>query len=631
MKYTSIAICLATSMALYGEPEKTHSFTEYIVNVTEKVFHEVGHLEQLAEHALKDAGHEVTTLVKTYVHSLGARYAIEQPDSFSYTQSSISSSPQEEQSVLAARKEKAKHALISALNLDTLEEIPTVAFCGSGGGVRACCETLGWLSAADSMELLDTIQYASGLSGSTWALNPWVASKMSPKEYREHLVPVLTHPLTEHIKTMTTKELYDVILTLGRTYYTKKEITVIDLYGTLLSHLFLRTIPNLKNPYQLSLSSLRPLVEAGTYPFILSTAVLGMNEHVLATFGHRPTYEFSVCTFGSFELNSFSPIWSLGRLYNKGTSQPRTTAALFPELSFLKQAATSYAPNLVGNVTRLYDTLEHIEEANYYGQEVPLGYLMGICGSAFSVDVYDALLELFQLLHPANIAEGEEKSVALMITLLQQELNKALGELGKKLSFGSAQKISETLNDSSFAAAKLPNISYHVNNVQLNSLENISLVDGGYELIGLDRLNIGIVPLLYRNVDLIFICDSSADYIGAPSLRAAEKIARKLALPFPTVSYESIDSKHATLIQDEDPSVPIIVYMPTLQNEEFSKQRGRTVNPHAAWYDAEHLTYTKEQAEDLVALTEFNVIQSKDTLMQALQLAVTRKNLRSRS
>ena len=49
-----------------------------------------------------------------------------------------------------------------------LDETPTVAVMGSGGGIRAMVGYLGCLKALEDMGVLDSTTYLSGLSGSTW-------------------------------------------------------------------------------------------------------------------------------------------------------------------------------------------------------------------------------------------------------------------------------------------------------------------------------------------------------------------------------------------------------------------------------------------------------------------------------
>ena len=513
---------------------------------------------------------------------------------------------------------------------DELKEdaVPTIAVCGSGGGIRAMYETLGWMLGADSLGIVDTIQYASGLSGSTWLLNPWVASELSLPEYKEHIIPRLELPLTEQIKALTIQDTYDLLIVLGRTYYDKQELSPIDLYGALLSHILLKKLDTINNPYQATLSSLQPQIEDGRYPFILSTSVLGANTIVMDTFDHKPTYEFSPYTSGCFEVKSFVPTWALGRPFNQGTSQAITPRSLFPELSALEKAAAHLVPGYVGRIKEIYTIIKALEDSKYYGHEVPLGTLMGICGSAFSTDIYNALLELYQILFPGPINPHYQKPLEVILTVLQNLLEDTLGALGEKLSLGklSQEQIKTYLQNHEFASAQIPNLSYKQSDDAFDSLAKITLVDGAYELIGLDRVNIGIVPLLNRKVDVIFIADSSEDMRGAPSLRASEELARKLNLPFPKVSYEQIGERYATLIVDEDnQDTPIIVYMPGIKNPAYDTQVGHPVDPEGPDYGTLTFDYPRDKAEDLMGLIEYNVLSSKETLLEALHLAVSRK------
>ncbi len=433
-------------------------------------------------------------------------------------------------------------------------------------------------------------------------------------------------PLTEQIEALTIQDTYDLLIVLGRTYYNKQELRPIDLYGALLSHIFLKELKAIDNPYQVTLSSLQPQIEDGRYPFILSTSVLGANTIVMDTFCHRPTYEFNPYTSGCFEVHTFVPTWALGRPFNQGTSEAVTPRSLFPELTALEKAAANIVPGYVERIKEIYDIIKALEDSTYYGHEIPLGTLMGICGSAFSTDVYNALLELYQILFPGPINPLYQKPLDIILTVLQNLLEDTLGALGEKLSLGklSQEQIKTYLQNHEFASAQIPNLSFRQSDDTFDNLAEITLVDAGYELMGLDRVNIGIVPLLNRNVDVIFIADASGDMRGAPSLRAAEELAHKLHLPFPKVSYKDIDGSYATLIVDEDnPQAPIIVYMPGLKNPAYDKKVGHPVNPED--YGTLTFDYPRGKAEDLMGLIEYNVLLSKDTLLEALRVAVARK------
>lgn len=53
------------------------------------------------------------------------------------------------------------------------EELPRVAVCFSGGGIRALLGAQTYLDAASAIGFLDCVEYVSGVSGSTWCLSSW--------------------------------------------------------------------------------------------------------------------------------------------------------------------------------------------------------------------------------------------------------------------------------------------------------------------------------------------------------------------------------------------------------------------------------------------------------------------------
>ena len=57
---------------------------------------------------------------------------------------------------------------------------PRVALCFSGGGNRALIGTVAFLNWFKKHGLIDAATYVAGLSGSTWCLVPWFASKGNP-------------------------------------------------------------------------------------------------------------------------------------------------------------------------------------------------------------------------------------------------------------------------------------------------------------------------------------------------------------------------------------------------------------------------------------------------------------------
>ncbi|XP_062843058.1 cytosolic phospholipase A2 gamma-like [Trichomycterus rosablanca] len=53
----------------------------------------------------------------------------------------------------------------------SVDEMPNIAVLGSGGGLRAMVALLGSVGALDKVDLLDSVMYLSGVSGSTWCMS----------------------------------------------------------------------------------------------------------------------------------------------------------------------------------------------------------------------------------------------------------------------------------------------------------------------------------------------------------------------------------------------------------------------------------------------------------------------------
>lgn len=61
-----------------------------------------------------------------------------------------------------------------------LPKIPTIAVVASGGGIRAMLTTFGVLLGLQRANLMNTVMYMVGLSGSTWAIGQWLMSPQDP-------------------------------------------------------------------------------------------------------------------------------------------------------------------------------------------------------------------------------------------------------------------------------------------------------------------------------------------------------------------------------------------------------------------------------------------------------------------
>jgi phospholipase A2 len=482
--------------------------------------------------------------------SAGAKFVQSvQHDEYSETPATVRLSTtlsDQEKQFVADRLPQIRTCIETLLNtpLGSDAQVPTIAFCFSGGGYRAMIETAGSLIAADELGLLSATMYMSGLSGSTWAITPWVASGMSINDYFEQLIPKLTRTLTESYGRLTYDHKFDLAALMLRKHGDGQSIGIVDIYGAMLANNLLDGIVN--DPFIYTLADLMQNLSNNQYPLPISTAVLGGKGN------HHNWVEFTPFEIGCNNLG-YIPTWALGRRFDGGKALP--------------------------------------VEPDRFAYQQNLGYLMGIWGSAFTIDMGHIEFE---------IPEYKDRS-------LVQMLRDTFEYLGIK--------------DENFGAAYLPNFSFGLFNQQ----QDISLIDGGLDLVGNCFLNIGIIPLLRkeRNVDIIIICDASMNTKNAPALRAAELRAKSLGLKFPEINYENIDQCTVSVFEDSSKTdIPTIIYIPGIPNPNYGQ-----FDPHAAAYTATtNFYYTPEQTRELAGLARQNLLDSQHVIIDAIHHSIEKKH-----
>lgn len=197
------------------------------------------------------------------------------------------------------------------------DKIPTIAIVASGGGVRAMLTILGVLKGLEQLGLLNAVTYISALSGSTWAIGPWLSSGKDIDEICDHLtskVPALTVP--NMLATVAHCMTSDIPSSIRKCF--SQTHTLVDYYGSTLLQGFLDFDPfngNI-NPTYLSQQLDSHNVEADV-PFPIYTTISFDTE------SNHTWYECTPFEFGQTFGNNvhYIPIWSLGRHFNGGYSQ----------------------------------------------------------------------------------------------------------------------------------------------------------------------------------------------------------------------------------------------------------------------------------------------------------------------
>ncbi|CAM1511155.1 Fc.00g086680.m01.CDS01 [Cosmosporella sp. VM-42] len=402
----------------------------------------------------------------------------------------------EEKEYLERRRKVAKVGLARYLGLKEEDihpdDVPTIAMCGSGGGLRALISGTGSTLAAEEDGLFDCVTYTSGVSGSCWlqALNLTSFNQGSIANVLEHLkarasihIAYPPNAFQSLISMPTSKYLLS-----GMVEKLKgdpsADFGLVDVYGVLLAARYLVPKGDLAvNDRDFKLSNQRQYVQYGQLPLPIYTAVRHeipipdstAQSSAIETEAAKEKakqeawfqwYEITPYEFFCEEFGAGIPTWAMGRKFKNGKDVP-------PEHGF------------------------HLPE-------VRLPLLMGIFGSAFCATLSHYYREIKPLVQSMT-------------------------------GFGTVDELISGRNDDlskvhPIDPASIPNFAYGMHGklpkttpTSIYDNEYIQLMDAGMSN------NLPIYPLLRpgRDVDVIVAFDASADIKTDNWLSVADGYARQ--------------------------------------------------------------------------------------------------------
>lgn len=456
---------------------------------------------------------------------------------------------------IAATEARAQecHAAIEKLLKQKVDPaaMPRIAICCSGGGIRATVSSAGLLKGLDQEGIFDAALYMIGLSGGTWSIAPY---QISEYDHFKDFHPILLDRIVNGFLHKSEKEVLADLKTsfpviaefLLRKLIFKDIPNVIDLYGFCLAESLLGDDSS-KTFFTLGLADQQKNVVHGQRPYPLYTSVNPYDDGI-----NYGWYTFSPYEVSSDDLSAGVPVWAFGRAFENGIS-------------------TNKAPHF------------------------PLGFCMGLFGSALSIS--------FEELYSMMLDKLEPKILFAGLKYLAQ---------------------STTIGETRVFPAEIRNFTYKMKGAPRTNIDRNTLVDGGLDF------NIPLPPLLNvdRNIDIIIICDASADVLGAPELKKAEEYAAAHKLPFPTINYNGITDRPFTIFDDGFYSTaPVIIYVPMVKNATYSK----TFDPQnylavGQFMNTFNFGYTAQQAQALSGLFEEAIHELKGPLLDVMKKVIKRKS-----
>lgn len=282
-----------------------------------------------------------------------------------------------EKEFMRKRKQKvwqALNALLGDQGPKTLEETPTIAVIGSGGGFRAMTGYSGVFKALADSGILDCATYACGLSGSSWYLSTLYSHErwpeMNPGELQRELMTNIDKSL---VRLLGPQSLYRYVRSVVSKRRQGQPVSFTDFFG----HMVGETL--LKGRLNCRLTDQREKIEGANVPMPLYTCVHVKKDVPARSF--QEWVEFSPYEIGMPKYGTFMDSKYFGSKF------------------------------YMGKLVKSYE-------------EPPLHFLQGIWGSAFCI-LFKRLLEDNRNLDPAEMIRREMEMRADLSNQLQDDDNES--------------------------------------------------------------------------------------------------------------------------------------------------------------------------------------------------------------
>jgi hypothetical protein len=211
------------------------------------------------------------------------------------------------------------------------KKLPTIACIFSGGGYRAMLGALGSLKGLEKTHLLKFITYTSALSGSTWAIAPWISTQMSLAKLSDYIQTCIEKPLCE----ITQAEKLLIADMIAVRKLSQQKTTLVDIYGGLLGNRLLECMGDKRHMSYLSEQT--KTMQSRKHPYPIYTAVSGNKENTTSWYTCTP-HKIANITHGLS-----IPTYGCGRTYSNGTST--NNAPELPLSLFLGTWGSAFAAN----------------------------------------------------------------------------------------------------------------------------------------------------------------------------------------------------------------------------------------------------------------------------------------------
>ncbi|XP_075783326.1 cytosolic phospholipase A2 epsilon-like isoform X2 [Pelodiscus sinensis] len=518
----------------------------------------------------------------------------------------------EEQEFLCKRKKYVAAALKKVLQLEEdlqEHEVPVVAITTTGGGTRSLAAMYGSLLGIQKLNLLDTVSYITGLSGTTWTMANLYEDANWSHNYLEEAI-------NKARKQVSKCKIHGFSMDRLKYYYNElKErcqqghnTTFVDLWGLMVEYM----LHDEKDYHKLSCQ--RQALSEGQNPLPIYTAINLKNTYSAQDFKEWlefTPYEVGFWKYGAFiRSEDFGSEFFMGRLIKK---LPESRICYLEGIwSSIFSWDVMYFWNVAFDSEDFWHrwTRDHVKEI----EEDPV--------------LYTKLHETeTRMLTPAGPLATAFRDVLTGRPTIAECPNFLRG----------FQMHNEYLENEQFSTWKDTVLDTLSNQLTETAEHPLSLADTGF------FINTSYPPLLIpqRKVDIIL----HLNYSGCSQTLPLDLIARyssKQGIPFPRIELSEEDRcnlKECYLFEDaECPRAPIVLFFP-LVNDTFQKykapgversptemEEGKVdVSSPCSPYSTRELSFTEENFDKLVKMTDYNILNNENLIVEALRIAVERR------
>ncbi|XP_066470299.1 cytosolic phospholipase A2 delta-like [Tiliqua scincoides] len=480
----------------------------------------------------------------------------------------------------------------------------------TGGGARAMSAFYGHLLALQKMKLLDCVTYLSGASGSTWTMrNLYEDTDWSQKDLmgpigktRECMARSKSHAFSlEALKH------YD--MELKRRAQEGHSVSFTDVWSLIIDRMFHDEQSDSK------LSDQQETVSLGQNPLPIYVA-LNVKEYTQSTCEFKEWCEFSPYEVGFSKYGAFIRSEDFGSEFFMGRLMKKRPES---QICYLEGIWSNiFSLNLM-DVWNAYNSLNQFwkwpfpaKENNGDRDNSPSPNQFSACQTACFAPPKDI----------SNVIKG-------VLT------HRLIGERKPNFLRG-LQLHKDYYQHKTFSTWQDSHLDQYLNHLTPMEKE-LCLVDAGY------FINTSCPPLLRkeRNVDVIL----SLDYNLLGMFQSIEQMGKyclEQGIPFPKIELTEEDKenpKECYVFEDKsNPDAPVVLHFPLVNNtfKEYKSPGIKRTSAEMAQgeldfaslmspYNMTDLTYTEDEFDKLINLSDYNIQNNRELVLQVLQAAVERR------